>query len=238
MTTLIKIIVAAIISLTLFSCKFDMGERGNGNVVTSNRTVTEGFTTIKATEGLDVYLTQSNTESIVVEADENLQDLILTDIEDGVLKIHCKESIGYSTTLKVNVNFKNVSNIISTSGSDVFAKTPIVAEHLSLKSSSGSDMKLEVKTNSLNCKASSGSDMRLSGSTQTLTAEASSGSDIRAADLITKSSEVKASSGAGITVNTTETLIAKASSGADVNYYGNPKTVNKSDSSSGSIVQR
>ncbi|KJD31160.1 hypothetical protein PK35_16085 [Tamlana nanhaiensis] len=238
MTTLIKIILAAILSLSLFSCRFDMGVRGNGNVTTSTRPVTETFNTIKATEGLDVYLTQSNNESISVEADENLQNLILTDIEDGVLKIHCKESIGFSTVLKVNVSFTNINSIISTSGSDVYSKNTITVDDLSLKSTSGSDMKLDVNTQTLNCKATSGSDLRLSGKTLKLHAEATSGSDITAADLVAQSSDVKATSGAGITVNTTETLIAKATSGGDVKYYGNPKTVDKSDSSAGSIKQQ
>ena len=83
MTALVKFILATILSLTLFSCNFDMnfnhGVRGNGNVTTEARTINESFSTIKATEGLDVYLTQSNNESITVEADENLHDLIIVE---------------------------------------------------------------------------------------------------------------------------------------------------------------
>lgn len=242
MTTLIKIIVAAVLSLTLFSCNFDLnlnsGVRGNGDVTTETRTVHQSFTTIKATEGLDVYLTQGDSESITVEADENLHELILTDIEEGVLKIHTKENIGNASAKKVHVTFKDISSIISTSGSDVYSKNTMTVETLNLKSTSGSDMKLDVNTSVLYCNATSGSDMRLSGKTTKLIAEATSGSDIKAADLIAESSEVKATSGADITVNTSKELTAKATSGGDVKYYGNPEKVNKSDSSSGSIKQQ
>lgn len=242
MTTLIKIIVASVLSLTLFSCNFDMnlnsGVRGNGNVQTEERAINEPFNTIKATEGLDVYLTQSDNESISVEADENLHELIITEVKDGILKIHTKENIGRATSKKIMVSFKNISSIISTSGSDVYSTNTINAENLELKSTSGSDMKLEVNTIILNCKSTSGSDLRLSGKTVKLIAEATSGSDIKAADLIAQSSEVKATSGADITVNTSKELTAEATSGGDIKYYGNPGKVDKSNNSSGSVKRK
>ncbi|MFI1745681.1 head GIN domain-containing protein [Thalassobellus sediminis] len=242
MTTLIKIIVATILSLTLFSCNFDIhtnsGVRGNGNVQTEERAIDGAFSTIKATEGLDVYLTQSNNESIKVEADENLHELIITEVKDGVLKIHTKENIGRATAKKIIVNFKDISSIISTSGSDVYSTNTIDVEELELKTTSGSDMTLEVNTSILNCKSTSGSDLRLSGKTERLIAEATSGSDIKAENLVAKSSQVKATSGADITVNTLKELIAKATSGGDIKYYGNPEKVDKNNSTSGSIKKK
>ncbi|WP_052143728.1 head GIN domain-containing protein [Wocania ichthyoenteri] len=239
MTTLTKIIVATLLSLTLFSCNFDInmnsGVRGNGNVETQERTINEPFSAIKATEGLNVYLTQSNSESITVEADENLHDLIITEVVDGVLKIHTSENIGKSTSKKVMVSFKNISAITSTSGSDVYSTNTITTNHLKLNSTSGSDMKLEVNTSILECKSTSGSDLRLSGKTEKLIAEATSGSDIKASNLIAESSQVKATSGADISVNTVKELTAKATSGGDIRYYGNPEKVNKNKSSSGSV---
>ncbi|MEP3837136.1 MAG: head GIN domain-containing protein [Algibacter sp.] len=242
MTTLIKFIVATVLSLMLVSCNFDInynsGVRGNGNITTQDRNISESFTAIKATEGLDVYLTQSDTESIRVEADTNLHDIIITEVENGVLKIHTKETIGKAKAKKVHVSFKDISSITSTSGSDVYSTNTISVERLDLKSTSGSDMTLDVNTSFLNCKSTSGSDLKLSGKTIKLNAEATSGSDIKAADLMAESSEVKATSGADITVNTSKELTARATSGGDVKYYGNPKTVDKSDSSAGSIKQQ
>lgn len=242
MTTLIKFIVATVLSLTLFSCNFDMnlntGVKGHGDVITQDRTINTSFTAIKATEGLDVYLTQSDNERISVEADENLHDIIITEVENGVLRIHTKENIGRAKSKKVHVSFKDISSITSTSGSDVYSTNTIHVERLDLKSTSGSDMKLTVNTSVLNCKSTSGSDLRLSGKTIKLIAEATSGSDIKAADLMAESSEVKATSGADITVNTSKALTAKATSGGDIKYYGNPETVDKSDSSSGSVKQQ
>lgn len=242
MTTLIRIVVTSILSLLLFSCNFNMnwnsGVKGNGNVVMETRTVNASFSKIKASEGLSVYLTQGSSEGITVEADENLQELIITEVIDGVLKIHCKEQIGKASSKKVNVNFKSVSGITSTSGSSVHATNVITTDNLKLKSSSGSSMRVKVNTNDLTCDSSSGSSLKVSGNTISLTAEASSGSTIKAGDLKAESSEASASSGANLTVNTSKALIAKASSGASVKYYGNPEMLDTDKSSGGSVSQR
>lgn len=242
MTTLVKIIIASILSLSLFSCNFNLslnpGEQGNGKVVTTQRPVTAPFSSIKASEGLNVILSQGQNESIEVEADENLQDLILTEISDGVLKIHTQSMIGSATSKKVYVSFSNISSIHSSSGSNVRTTGSMALDSLLLKSSSGSNMDLELRAKVLTCKSSSGSNMRLSGTSTKLFAEASSGSNLTAADLVAQFSEVKASSGANITVNTSKKLIAKASSGADIAYYGNPEHVEKSDGASGAIEKR
>jgi hypothetical protein len=235
MTTLTKIIVATIISLSLFSCSFNYGVKGNGNVTIEDRSVNESFTTIRATEGLNVYLTQSDTESITVEADENLQELIITEVENGILKIHTRENIGRSTSKKVMVSFKDISSITSTSGSNIYSTNTITVNNLELKSTSGSNMTLEVNTTNINSKSTSGSNLRLSGNTSQIVAEATSGSHLKAGDLNSESSEVKATSGANITINTSRNLVAKATSGGNVKYYGNPENVEKSDTVSGSI---
>ena len=239
MTTLTKIIVSTLLSLSLFSCNLDMnfnpGIKGNGNVQIEKRTINKAFTAIHASEGLDVYLTQGSNEEIIVEADENLLDIILTEVVDNTLKIHCKENIGRSKSQKVMITFNDISKIVSTSGSDVYSTNTINTEQLELKSTSGSDMKVDVNTSVLNCKSTSGSDLKISGKTDRLNAEATSGSDIKAGDLIAQSSQVKATSGANIRVNTQKELTAKATSGGDIKYYGNPIKVDKTDGVSGSI---
>ncbi|MFI0430637.1 head GIN domain-containing protein [Mariniflexile sp. HMF6888] len=242
MTTLAKIIVATLISLSLFSCNFDInihsGIEGNGNVTIEKRNINQPFSAIKATEGLNVYVTQSDNEDISVEADENLQDIIITEVVDNVLKIHTKKNIGKYTSKKVMVSFRDISSMIATSGSNVKSTNTLVVKHLDLETSSGSHVDLSINAANLNCKSSSGSNLKLSGKTIKLTAEASSGSTIKAKDMEAQSSYANASSGANITVNTSKELTAKASSGGHITYFGNPEKVTKNDSVSGSITKQ
>ncbi|NRD20482.1 DUF2807 domain-containing protein [Winogradskyella eckloniae] len=241
MTTLTRIIVTSIISMLMFSCNFSMqlgeGVSGNGNVIKDERPIQNNFDKIKVSQGLDVHITQSSTPSLTVEADENLMDLIMTDIEDGTLKIYSSENIRRATSKKVLVNVESIASIKATSGSDVLSKNTIAVDQLELQTTSGADINLDVKTNHLDCNATSGSDITLSGETTTLNASATSGSDINAQHLKAETSNVKATSGADISVNTSKALTAKATSGGDIRYSGNPEKIDKTDTSAGSVRQ-
>jgi hypothetical protein len=233
MTTIIKLVIASILALLFTSCNMNFGVRGNGNVQTVDRTVNGSYNEIEVSRGLDVYLTQSDSETISVQADENLHDIIKTDIEGNVLKIYTEDNISFSEAQKVMVSFKNVSKISASSGSELYSKNTIKEESIRLVTESGSDMTLKLNAQSIDCSSSSGSDLKLSGTATNLVANASSGSDIDAGDLKVETSRVKASSGADITVNTSKELHASTSSGGDIRYRGNPEKIEKTDGVSG-----
>ncbi|EDP94968.1 head GIN domain-containing protein [Kordia algicida OT-1] len=240
MITLARYIAIAIISLLVTSCDFNFssGVAGNRNVVMEERDADEPFTKIKASEGLDVYITQSSTPSIEVEADENIISLIATDIDNGTLRIHTEKNIGRCKSKKVHVSVPNIEKIVSTSGADVYSTEIIVADLLEVRSNSGADVKIEVKAESVTCSTSSGADIKISGSANSLVANASSGSDIQAKELEVKDCDASASSGADVTVNVSEKLVASSSSGGDVHYYGNPESVAKNKSVSGGVYKK
>ena len=240
MITLARIIAIAILSILVTSCDFNFssGIKGNRNVVSEERDADESFTTIKASEGLDVYITQASNASIEVEADENVISLIATDIDNGTLRIHTEKNIGRCKSKKVHVSVPNIEKIISTSGADVVSTSLIVSDNLEVKSTSGADVRIEVEAENIYCSTSSGADIKISGTARSLVAKASSGSDIEAKELEVKSCDASASSGADVTVNVSEKLIANSSSGGDVSYYGNPDTVSKNKSVSGGVHKK
>lgn len=237
MTTLAKIAIAFLLAIFASSCKMDInfgqGKRGNGEVVEETRKVSEDFTVISASEGLDVFVTQDQDFKILVEADENIIDLIGTDIKDGKLRIHAIENIGRATK-KVYVSLPEISGLRSSSGADLIAQNIIESEKIELDASSGSDLHVELKAIEVSADASSGADIKISGSADVFYADASSGADIRARDLMSKTCNADASSGAGISVNVSESLVADASSGADISYTGDASVKTKK-SVSGSV---
>ena len=237
MTTLAKITIALIAALIMSSCAFDVnfgaGKKGNGEVVKDRRETTEEFTVVSASEGLDVFVTQGSGYEIRVEADENIIDLIGTDISDGKLKIHAIENIGRATK-KVYVVLPEVTGLYASSGADLVTQGMIEADKISLDASSGSDIKVELTADEVDADSSSGADIRISGQANLFFADASSGSDIKAKEFMVKTCHADASSGADITVNVSESLTADASSGADISYLGEA-SVQKKKSVSGSV---
>lgn len=237
MTTLAKITITFLMALLLSSCAFDMnwgeGKRGNGVIAEDQREITEEFTAISASEGLDVYVTQDNEFEIMVEADENVIDLIGTDIRDGKLRIHAIESIGRATK-NVYVTLPDITALSTSSGADLTSKNVIEANEITLDASSGSDLQVELMADEVSADTSSGADIKISGEANIFYADASSGADIRARDFRVKTCHADASSGADIRVYVTEQLVADASSGADISYSGNA-SVKKNKSVSGSV---
>ena len=237
MTTLARMAIAALLALFMTSCAFDVnfgdGKRGNGEIVEESRGITRDFNSVHASEGLDVFVTQGDQFKILVEADENIIDLIGTDIKDGRLKIHAIENIGRATK-NIYVTMPNITELSSSSGADLVAQNVIKADKIEFDASSGSDIEAQVNANEVIAEASSGADIRVSGRTDVLYADASSGSDIKARGLETKRCNADASSGADISVNVSESLTADASSGADISYSGEASVTHKK-SVSGSV---
>ncbi|MEL6812210.1 MAG: head GIN domain-containing protein [Bacteroidota bacterium] len=234
----IKFILIALLAVGMTSCNFDLqwGQvTGNGNVVTEERPVTSDFTAVRGSAGMDVFLTEGNENKIVVEADENLLEIIETEISEGQLKIRATQNIGRSKSQKVHVTYKKLEKISASSGADVIGNSVVKTEYLTLDSSSGADLEVDVVAREVYADVSSGADLKISGRADKLVADASSGSDLKAMDLEVKICKAEASSGADIVVNVKEEMDGKASSGGDIRYYGNPTAVTVKDGASGSV---
>ncbi len=234
-TTNIIIALGAALILSACNLNINTGENGNGKVVTEERQVSGDFTEVRGSAGLDVYLTQGDENKIVVEADENLLQYIETNIEGAMLHLTTSENLGRSRAKKVYVTFKELNNIEASSGAEVVGNSVIKNQKLSLKSSSGAELKVEIFAQDVVASTSSGAELEITGKAASLQADASSGSELDAKELMVINCNAEASSGAEVTVNVKEKLETNVSSGGDINYYGNPVSVNSNKSHSGSV---
>lgn len=209
------------------------------------------FNGIETSSGVDVEFTQSPTQSVVVKVEPEKQQYVITEVENGILKIFVRnngvKNLNFNS-LKVIVSGPKLSKLITKSGSIFKAVNQInettfaascssgsqvsgdfkISTNTALDVSSGVSVKMNLETKSLALEASSGSSIKLSGKADSGVYSASSGSSISAGDFVTKSAVVDASSGSSVKINTTESLTASATSAASVQYRGNPSKVTKS----------
>ncbi|WP_159801193.1 head GIN domain-containing protein [Flavobacterium sp. MK4S-17] len=236
-----KLVITIISSLLLFSCGFSNNLNmvsGSGNVVTENREISSDFKSVSAASGLEVVLVQDSSNSVIVEADDNLQQHIITEVESGNLKIKTDKNIRNAARKKVTVHFKSINSVKSSSGSSVVSNNTLKADTLTLDSSSGSSMKIIAEATKLVCESSSGSDLKVLGQANILETKSSSGSMLNAGDVTARFVESKSSSGSLTTVKPIEKLTAKASSGSSIKYINTPKSISKEASSGGDISQK
>lgn len=235
-----KLFSLLIVAVLFASCNVNMFNRitGNNNVITDNRKTNESFTKVKVSSGLDLYLEQGSKNTVTVEADENLQDIIITEVRDGVLKIYSEKNIWRAKSRKVYVTIKTLEAITATSGADVYANKGITSNNLEVNCTSGADIRITVDVNTVNTSSTSGSDIEISGVANNHTTSATSGASIDAYNLKSKNVTARVSSGADINVYASESIDARASSGGDIDFKGRPEQVKKKSNSGGSISQK
>lgn len=236
---LTKIVIAAVVAVLFSSCNMNISSLkkvdGSGNVVTKNRNIATEFTSVKASNGLEIILEQGSNPEVKVVADDNLQEHIKTEIIDGQLKIYADVTIRNAESKKVFVRLAKLNSLETSSGAAVSSKGVLENASMDFSSSSGSEIDVKVNATNVSCKNSSGSEIKISGKADKLITESSSGSTIEAQDLIVKNAVADSSSGSSINLNVSETLTAEASSGSSVSYENEPKTLNKKVSSGGSV---
>jgi hypothetical protein len=230
--------LAILFIATIFtSCGSDMfnGVVGNRNIVTTERTPQADFSGIKVSTGIDLFIRQGSTNAITVEADENLHDLIITEVKEGVLNIYTAKNIWKSKVRKVYVTIEKLSFLKATSGSDVQSETIIKMNEISISATSGAAIKIDVEAESVATSTTSGSYIKITGTTINHASNATSGSSIDAYDLKSDNAIAKVTSGASINIYASKKMEGKATSGGGIDFKGNPATINKDTSSGGSI---
>jgi len=235
MTTLAKVLATVLVSFS-FSCNiaFD-GVKGKGEVIKKEQTITKEFSAVKASRGLDIILVKDQNKKVIVEANENLHELIQVYVEENTLYVTSDKNIYSADEKNVYVSYDKINQLKVSSGASIFSQEPIVQKDLSLSASSGADIKLNVKAETLTSSVSSGAMINIEGKVNNHKASASSGANIRANDLHSLVSEAKATSGAQIKIYAKNEFTGKATSGADVVYFGDPQKVSENDNSGGNV---
>lgn len=238
-TIITKFIVAALMALLFSSCvhtsmNFGNGIKGSGNITTQTRPANQDFKSIEVSQGIKVNVEQADVKSISVETDDNLQEHIITKIENGVLIIKADKSYNSSTPI-VNVKMPIINGLRSSSGSEINSSKKLISNNINAEASSGSRINIEVEADAITLESSSGSTIEASGKALKLETTSSSGSSIDAKDLMANEVIAQTTSGSNSSVYPILKLDAKASSGSSINYHKVPKTLSKEESSGGSI---
>ncbi len=202
-----------------------------------------GFTAIKASSGVNVYLRQGSSESVEIEAEEEAFEYIKAKIEDGntlVIKMDnlSKRIFKKLGPVNVYVSFIDLNSIEVSGGTDLVGEGNLKFDKLKISSSGGSDLRLNLQADELVVRCSGGADVVLAGSAYYLNGTASGGSDIKAQELEVEEAEVSASGAADIKVRVSYGIKASASGASDIVYYGNPEKVAVRSSGASDITKR
>jgi hypothetical protein len=239
MSKLKNISLLALLAISVPGCVINLQDSisGNGNVVKEQRDLEE-FTGIKVSSGIDVYLTQGDVQEVVVEADENLQEWIRTEVSGSLLTVGTEKSIRTAKAKKVWITCKTLNRIDISSAGDVNGESLFKVSKLDIDMSSAGDLRLEVEADEINLSISSAGNANLKGKTNILKADLSSAGDLDAYELEAKIGDVSVSSAGHAKVYITEEASLRSSSAGDIKYKGEPRIKEIHTSSAGSVNKK
>ena len=207
------------------------------------RTLNASFSAITVTDGIELYLSEGQEESLAVSySDEKYAEHFKTVVESGVLKIYYDNNVvnwsdNNRRKLKAYVSFKTLEKLSASGGADVKIPAAIAVNDLQLKFTSGSNLKGSVQGKAITVEQNSGSEISLSGSAEKITIDVSSGAVFKGFDFAVNYCDAKATSGGGIRIAVQKELSAHANSGGGIHYKG-AAVIKDIDISSGGIVKR
>lgn len=227
--------VLMLLGVLMSSCIF-LGPsiRGNGQVTEQVRQVS-AFDQIKVSRGMNVDITQGSPAKLVVVADDNLQEVIKTEVTGNVLHITVDENIRWAKEKKVMLTVEKLTGIDVSSGSNVWSQNQIETDNMVVKATSGANVKINMNAKILSGECNSGANIQFSGLAGQATLKASSGANMKAQELKINQAKLISSSGGNVWATVGGSLEAKASSGGNVTYYGNPASIDVKSSSGGNI---
>jgi hypothetical protein len=205
------------------------------------RTINGSFTKIKISGGIDLYLSQYQTESVAVSASsEKYRENIKTVVENNVLKIYYDGGNNWTGNkkLKAYVSFKALEMLEATGACDVDVAGVISVPALNLTMTGASDFKGAVKVDNMSIQLTGASDVKISGTATNLSVQSSGASDVKGFDLVTETCTAKASGASDINITVNKELNAHASGASDISYTGTAVLKEKQSSGASSVTKR
>ncbi len=192
------------------------GVRGSGNVITETRDVA-GFDEIVVLGSGDVVVSVTGTESLIIEAEDNIMPLLTIEVRGGRLELGSRSSFSATQGITYTITAAALQGVEINGSGDV-AATGVDAESFAVTINGSGDVEPSG--------TSTGLDIAINGS-----------GNYRGEDLIASVGTVSVAGSGVAVVNVTDDLQVSVSGSGDVEYIGDP-TLEASTSGSGDVSQR
>ncbi|MFC2010808.1 head GIN domain-containing protein [Chloroflexota bacterium] len=241
---IIPIILVAVLAAAIFS---GCGTNGLGNIVTEENDFTD-FTYVEVEDTFDVEITQSESFSVTVSADESFADYVAVSREGNTLRIYLNPRHTFTDftlqarTLKARITmpalhglhlsgaskgtitgFKSPHNLsVEVSGASSLNIDDIEVDDAELEISGASKVSGSMRADDAVIEASGASKIELKGSADDIVLRASGASKVNLTDFPLNNADVKLSGASETTINAKGKLDCVLSAASRLYFLGNP----------------
>jgi len=241
----VSLFLLAILALSVTACnqfQVSFGADavvGSGKVVTENREVS-GFTSVLVSGSGQAEITIGESDSLVIEAEDNILPLIEASVQNGKLTIGMKPHTSISTMrgIRYTITVKSLSGVETSGSTDITVTNSARADTFNASTSGSGAIKLsDVQATTLNARTSGSGNIDAAGKVDTAGITTSGSGNFSGANLQCASATATTSGSGNITLWVTGSLTARTSGSGNVQYYGQP-TVTRSESGSGRVTSQ
>ena len=206
---------------------------GSGKVIREKRDV-GSFSGVRPMLQGNLYVTQDGTNTLEIEAYENLFDIIETSVVNGILNIKSTRHIDtsfpkgfFKKPINIYVSMDKITDLAMAGSGKLIGQTEINADVLRLTNSGSGKIDLDVKAGQLSTTLSGSGTINLKGTATEHDLKLSGSGRIKAYDLTTEKTTALIAGSGSADVNASKELSSKVSGSGRIRYKGNPKIISQ-----------
>jgi hypothetical protein len=154
------------------------------------------FTGIKAGDAFSIVISQSDVNTVKIDAEEKILPQIKTEVKDEILNISEEGNFRTDKPIVITIGIRSLTNLDVSGSADVKSANQLTCDKLIVESGGAGDIYLDIKANEIIAKIKSAGDVTLKGAAQLLDAQVSGAGNLKATELEANKVKVIAS-GAG-----------------------------------------
>ena len=234
--------IAVCISILAPACFFDVDDddnffgcvNGNGPIVSAELSLAPFDGVHLALPG-EVFITQGETQSVTVEAKQNIIDELDLVVQNGIWRIDTDRCVRDVNDFKVFITIPTVTQLEISGSGDIISESFLNINDIYLRITGSGDMDLGLNADDIELDITGSGNVFLEGTADDLDVRITGSGDIRAFKQEVNTARVNISGSGDVEVTVIDELDVRISGSGDVRYKGNP-TLDVSISGSGDVT--
>lgn len=238
---ILALIAVAVVaySMTNWTSLSTKSIKASKNITTETRSVSD-FDKIEVDGVFEVDVTYGSSESIEVEAPENLQEYIELNVKSGKLSIEVKKrtQIKSSCSIKIHIKTAKLNDFEISGASSVKLNNTLKDDNLMIESSGAASFKGEVDVNNAEIELDGAASANLAGTATSARIDMSGASQLNDYDFEVNDLNIDLSGASSAKITSLKSIKGDVSGASSLTYDGNPGVKNVSTSGAASSGKR
>ncbi len=211
--------LAALMAL-LSACQLSI--TGEGNLVKQNRR-TAPFRKIELNIPARVTIIIADSSSVVVVAQKNLQEYILTKNEGETMNIESSRRLQPTKPIEIVMTCSPQEALTINGSGDIFIVNSFKSDKLRISINGSGDVHAHLNTRKIISEINGSGDIFLDGKSENHNLEINGSGKLMAENLITEKYDIEINGSGDANVHATSKLSVKLTGSGEINYLGQPK---------------